>query len=146
MSVFIVDESTISVIVSWLSRGDTKYYVKALAGIDLSSSENLERFGRTMLDMNVYAYTLRYRDSPDEQDGIKEYKYQYLYARDEDVSTALRCWMYQCDAFEDDNDWYEPSSEEQEWLLIYKVLYKLNYGLMVEIIRSHGLVDMEYWV
>ncbi len=95
MSAFVVQDKTISIIVSWLYSGDKPTTFRndlQNVGIDTSSDRWDHQLAQNMLDLNIAAVNQRY----DSQDESYPVDYRYVLTNDVQVYKSLRCWLYQC--------------------------------------------------
>lgn len=101
MSAFIVEDTTINRVVSWLGSVIRDIYsvreeLRKL-GIDVNETEWKEDLGRKMFELNIAAVNTRYGEG--EAEHFRALNYQYRYEKPcsrFQVLKSLRCWLYQC--------------------------------------------------
>lgn len=97
MSVFVVQNSTINIIVSHLNslmpHSEARRHIERL-GYDLDSLCSLERLGDAMLELNVDSVLQRYRDISDVPDEAFELEFVRC-ANPMQPLKSLACFLYQ---------------------------------------------------
>ena len=92
MSSYVVDQKTISRVITHLDhdRGLRARMARAMYPVD--TDEGRHALGQSMLDLNVLAVNSRYRErSPNE-----EYNFEYQTVTEIQAHKSLLCWLYQC--------------------------------------------------
>jgi hypothetical protein len=129
MSAFIVEDATISKIVTFINGWcDADWYRSSFekAGVD---HHDPEAFGTALAQMNQDAVCQRYQDEPAEL----TYRYQPVLASKVAVYKAIQCLSYQC---------AEGNVPERP---LYQLLEKLEACLAGDIIRELPEYDKAVW-
>lgn len=129
MSAFIVDDSTINRIVSFVASWEGRSWYQSQfkkAGVD--ANEPTE-FGQALAQMNQDAVNQRYQEEPTEL----TYQHKYVQANKVAVYKAIQCLSYQC---------AEGNVPERE---LYKLLESMGIWVAGEIIRELPEYEQATW-
>jgi hypothetical protein len=101
MSAFMVADTTINRVVTWLSREmDHMYFISRKLhelGIDTSRAGWEEKLGQAMFQLNIDGVNARYGDGEAKDFRNLNYTYQSTYFLTTiQVYKSLECWLYQC--------------------------------------------------
>jgi hypothetical protein len=91
MSAFVVDNSTISRVVTFFQH--SRYFGPVVAGYDLRQANDRHALGFVMHSMNVSAVGQRYLGYLGE---VVPYKFSYEFGSTFAALKSLECWIYQC--------------------------------------------------
>ncbi len=102
MSAFIVEDTTINRVVTWLTREvqRSRFTLDSLAreyGVDLTSDQWDEKLAQAMFQLNCDGVNARYGEG--EAEKFRPLNFTYKPEGDTflvQVFKSLQCWMYQC--------------------------------------------------
>jgi hypothetical protein len=90
MSAFMVEDTTINRVVTWLKREVQR------SRIDLTSDQWDEKLAQIMFQLNCDGVNARYGEGEAEKFRPLNFTYKPEYASRIQVLKSLQCWLYQC--------------------------------------------------
>lgn len=139
MRIYIVDDETINIIVSFLhakaAGGDSTFCVELTKiGFDVSNNpDHVERLADSMFNLNVAAVQAHFGEAESERFLLPVFKYLFTPATQIEVIKALECWMYQC------TEGYVPGTE------LYKAMVQTHCLLCSDYIHQLDEYEAAPW-
>jgi len=136
MSAFIVDDSTIDRIVTYLGRHDQSYLARMFHPLGYDPAAKPEAFAQALFDMNCQAVNQRYADRPARTEFHPEpyaFRVNYTGQTAGAILKAVSCLRYQC------------SEGDVPETPLFKALDHLGHGLAYEVASKTEEYEKAEW-
>lgn len=135
MSSFLVSDSCINKIVSYLNRrADRFQWAFRSNGIDLSNSDDLAKLAGQLYQLNCDALDARYGQGTaarDTEGRPAEFPFQFTPTTGVAALKAIQCWSYQC------------SEGDVDQRPLFKTMQTVRLALAEDIVKEYAAKDYE---
>lgn len=136
MSSFLVSDSCINKIVSYLNRRADRFQwaFRNADGIDLSNSDDLAKLAGQLFQLNCDALDARYgrgTAARDTEGRPAEFPFQFTPTTSVAALKAIQCWSYQC------------SEGDIDQRPLFRVMQDVRLALAEDIVKEYAAKDYE---